>query len=117
MVRLASAPLSVPAGVAPLISGITGVDETLATHDSLTGAGTRVPQRPALRDVLRAAVRHHRSCLRRRLPRSTARRCLRVHPGPAAGRLRPVGTHRRRSGRKGRDGGHRRRLRLAHPPQ
>jgi subtilase family serine protease len=63
MVRLASAPLSVPAGVAPLISGITGVDETLATHDSLTGAGTPttataqpaatgpVPQPPGFRNA------------------------------------------------------------------
>jgi subtilase family serine protease len=58
-VRLASAPLTVPANVASLITGITGVDETLATPAGLTGAarkpakksgGTQeIPQPPGFR--------------------------------------------------------------------
>jgi len=36
-VRLASGSLTVPSSIAPLISGIIGVNQQLATHDSLTG--------------------------------------------------------------------------------
>ena len=46
-VRLASSSLTVPAAVAPLISGVTGVDQNVATHDSLTGATPTTTATPA----------------------------------------------------------------------
>ena len=41
ILRLANAPLSVPANIAPLITGITGVDENLATPTALTNEPRR----------------------------------------------------------------------------
>jgi subtilase family serine protease len=41
VVRLASASLTVPSSIAALISGVSGVDQELATHDGLTGAARR----------------------------------------------------------------------------
>jgi subtilase family serine protease len=46
-VRLASSSLTVPTAVAPLISGVTGVDQNVATHDSLTGATPTTTATPA----------------------------------------------------------------------
>jgi subtilase family serine protease len=37
-IRLASGSLSVPSAIAPLITGVIGVDQQVATHPSLTGA-------------------------------------------------------------------------------
>ena len=61
VVRLASGPLTVPTAVAPLISGVTGVDQNAATHDGLTGATpttsaaaatpATIPQPPGFRNA------------------------------------------------------------------
>jgi subtilase family serine protease len=52
VVRLASAALSAPGSVAPLISGVTGVDQNAATPDHLTGAN--VPQPASRRAAAKA---------------------------------------------------------------
>jgi subtilase family serine protease len=50
-VRLASAALTIPASLSSLISGVTGVDETLATNDSTTGSDTPIPQPGGFRNA------------------------------------------------------------------
>ena len=59
VVRLASTPLQVPSGIASLITGVTGVDQSLATPGA-TGADTRraakvsgqeIPQPPGFRNA------------------------------------------------------------------
>jgi len=60
VVRLASSPLTVPTSLAALITGVTGVDERVATPATLTGAdipktarghGTEIPQPPGFRNA------------------------------------------------------------------
>jgi subtilase family serine protease len=60
VVRLSSTALSVPSSVAPLISGIVGVDQSVATPTGLDGAETRpaakragkeIPQPPGFRNA------------------------------------------------------------------
>jgi subtilase family serine protease len=47
IVRLSAEPLKVPAAIAPLISGVTGVDQSLATPDRLTGVAKRSSEKLA----------------------------------------------------------------------
>ena len=60
VVRLSSTALSVPSSVAPLISGVVGVDQSVATPSGLDGAETRpaakragkeIPQPPGFRNA------------------------------------------------------------------
>ena len=109
VLRLAAQALKVPASISGLITGFTGIDQTLATPDDVGAStkpakkpGTEIPQpegfrnAPPCSDLLRAAQRRHRPGLRRRLPRTAALCRLRLHAAAAAGRLRP---HLRRSTR------------------
>ena len=51
-VRLASAPLKIPANLASLISGVTGVDQHLAKPAGLTGAAApRAAKQPAAKEI------------------------------------------------------------------
>ena len=87
--------LKVPAAW-PLITGVSGVDQNVATPTRLTGAeasarprrrqsarqrnppAAGIPQRPALLDLLWQEARHDRPALWRRLPRTPALRRLRL---------------------------------------
>ena len=59
VVRLAAGPLQVPSGLAPLIAGVTGVDQNLATPTSVGAdtrraakvAGKEIPQPPGFRNA------------------------------------------------------------------
>ena len=66
LIRLAAKPLNVPSALAPLITGVTGVDQNAATDDHLTGAEvtpsaatpsaakapvTEIPQPPGFRNA------------------------------------------------------------------
>jgi subtilase family serine protease len=60
VLRLSSTPLKVPGDVASLISGVTGVDQNVATPDKLTGGegpaavrspGKEIPQPPGFRNA------------------------------------------------------------------
>jgi subtilase family serine protease len=48
-VRLASAPLKVPSSIASLITGVSGIDQNVATPDHLTGAA--VPRAKKLKEI------------------------------------------------------------------
>lgn len=95
VLRLAATPLKVPASVASLITGVTGVDQHLATPNGLTGAkrlaakkapsAEEIPQPPGFRNAPP-------------VPASTARRAIRpIRPMAAAIRAgcptRSVATH------------------------
>jgi subtilase family serine protease len=51
VVRLSSKALSVPNSVAPLISGVIGVDQSVATPTGLDGAETRPAAKPASKEI------------------------------------------------------------------
>jgi subtilase family serine protease len=61
VLRLASGPLTVPAGISSLITGVTGIDQHLSTPDGLSGADTpakakapkteEIPQPPGYRNA------------------------------------------------------------------
>ena len=57
ILRLASAPLKLPGSIASLITGISGIDQNIATPDHLTGAATpkvkskEFPQPPGFRNA------------------------------------------------------------------
>lgn len=60
VLRLSSAPLSVPSAIAPLISGVSGVDQTVATPAARAGVenrpaakapGREIPQPPGFRNA------------------------------------------------------------------
>ncbi len=56
-IRLASSSLMVPSGIAPLISGVIGVNQEVATHDSLTGGESAEGSAPRAKRTRPAAKR------------------------------------------------------------
>ena len=118
--------LSIPSSLAGTVQGVLGVDQSqnliTPSHVSADGVGQaqrsrparRVPQRPALLDVLGPADRHDRSGLRRRVPEPAALRAVRLHPAPAARGLRRPVAGRRGPRRPRHHGGDRRRVLVAH---